>query len=141
MRRADDNPRNAMLRKVDLYPQNKIQANTNPFTKNASNIPNTSSTSGTSSVSNISNNSNNQQFKTPGPIQVRNIHSLSNNYIEEDIDNEWMQQVLTTSVGLGEGIYITAEEDISFDLWGIYNDDCPHVKKSFDGFFRPSGRD
>jgi hypothetical protein len=141
MRRADDNPRSAMLRKVDLYPQNNVHSNTNPFTKNASSTSNISSISSTSSVSNISNTSSNQQFKMSGPIQVRNIHSLSNSPIKEDIDDEWVQQVLTTSVGFGEGIDIMAEEDISFDLWGIYNDDCPHVKKSFDGFFRPSGRD
>lgn len=59
----------------------------------------------------------------------------------EDEDDGWDELVLMASLSLGETNYYKSycfEEDCEA-LWGIYDGDCPYVKREFDPkYFKPA---
>lgn len=66
------------------------------------------------------------------------LSSLKNNEEDCEEDTQWEQQVIATFMSAEDSLYSLAsdyedmESEIISRIWGIYNNDCPHViRKSF----------
>lgn len=60
-----------------------------------------------------------------------------------DYDNEWIKVATSNMMTIEDSIYCddTYLDEEILVLWGIYNNNCPHIKKEFNpDFFSPSGR-